>query len=215
MLSRLSIEEKARIDFEDYTRMRAKLRAKLSDEQRKEIEEDEKQHPEDMMTLRKYEQQFKEAHTFIDELRKENYFQSLGGVDVYDLFIDTMRNPETNFHSDGFRDSRVVNLSSSPYLTWFLDVGLDKFFYRNLQFRCASNKRLDHVVRDGTDREDRKTYVSPHSAKALEYGAMPKLLLVYDGEGIRYFGGVEGYEHEFTKDPKSLLQCAVRIHLQD
>jgi len=214
-MSRLSIEEKARIEFEDYTRMRAELRARLSDEERREIEEDERQHPKEMMTLEKYEQQFREAHAFIDELRNENYFQSLSGVDVYDLFIDGMKNPEHDFHPDAFRDSRITNLSSNPDLHWFLDIGLRRFLYGNVQFRCVSNERLDHVIRNGTDREDRKTYVSPHSAKALEYSVMPKLLLVYDGDGIEYLGGIEGYEHEFIEDPKSLIQCAVRVQLQD
>lgn len=214
MIERLSAEEKARIEFEDYTRARARIWAELSDKERREIEEDRKKHPEEEITFEKYEQRFRENQTLIEELEHGKYCQILDGVNIYDLFIDTMEKPEYNYHPHGFNESRIVNLSSSPKLLQFLDTELQRFCFKHLNFRSVSNKRLGYVLQNGTDREDRKTFVSQYSTKALEYGVMPKLLLVYDANGIMYRGGVEGYEYEFTEDPKSLLQCAVRVYLQ-
>ncbi len=214
-MSRLSIEEKARIDFEDCIRFKAKQWASLSDEQKRVIEEDEKQRQYEPMTLEGFEQGFRHAHSFFDELRERNYFQKLNGVDVYDLFIDDMKYPTHNFHPNGFENSKITNMSSNPELLSFLIAQVDRFYFVDVKFRCVSNQRLDYVVQNGTDRADRKTFVSPYPNKALEYGVMPKLLLVYDGDGINYLGGIEGYEHEFTKEPKSLLQCVMRVHLQE
>ena len=215
-MENLSIKEKARIEFDERKRWEEILWNESSDEERREIEENRKKSPNDEKTLKNFEQRFRETHALIDELKQGNYFQSINGVSIYDLFIDTMKgSPDHNFHPRGFLSSKITNLHSNPNLLKFLSIDLKNFHFHNLKFRCVSNKRLEHVLQNGTDREDAKTFVSPYVDKVLEYGIMPKLLLVYDSDGIGYVGGIEGHEHRFIDYPKSILQSAIRIHLQE
>ena len=140
-MSIFSIEEKARIEFEDYKKFKYNIWSKLSEEEKRVIEEDRKFHPEEEMTLEKYEKQFRKAHNIVDELRNSKYFQNKGNVDIYDLVIDKMRNPEHNYHPDGFNDSKIINLRSNLDLLGFLDRILGRYIFR--EENGTSGRRLE------------------------------------------------------------------------
>ncbi|MFC1741600.1 hypothetical protein ACFL3V_03630 [Nanoarchaeota archaeon] len=209
----LSIEEKARISFDRHNRDWVEELENMSAELRAQYEEKWATDPMyDRMSLAGFERRYRQIHALFDELKEGNHFQRINDVDIYDWIIDTMK--DRNQTTKLFGRSNVTNLSSRPrvhYLVW----ALNGFYFRHLHYRCTSSERLEQIIQTGTDRDDRMTYVTRHFEKAFEYGSMPKLLLVYDAKGTKFIGGGEGYLHEFTEDPKSLLQGVMRIQLPE
>ena len=209
MIKRLSIEEKARTMFDDYDKMWSEKLDRMSPEKRAEIEQDWATHPESRMSLEKFEEKYKKAHDFFDELRKGSHIQDRNGVDIIDLYVGEFK--QTG-RFDDVKYAPIENLSERLGLGLFLQGIIQDFYFVRLLLRGVKPERLDTVLQKGTDRDDRITYATIYAAKSLEYGGLPKLILGYDGDCLEEVkDSIRDYEHRFIVEPKSALVCAVRV----
>ena len=209
MIKRLSIEEKARTMFDDYDKMWSEKLDRMSPEKRAEIEQDWATHPESRMSPEKFEEKYRKAHDFFDELRKGGHIHDKNGVDIIDLYVGEF---EQTGRFDDVQYAPIENLSERLGLGLFLQGIIQDFYFVRMLLRGVKPERLDTVLQKGTDRDDRITYATIYAAKALEYGGLPKLILGYDGSCLEEVKeSIRDYEHRFIVEPKSALVCAIRV----
>jgi len=211
----LSIQERAKILLNEHQALISKVYEGVSQERKTVLDEDRKKHPEEEPTLEKYEQRIQKAHAFFNELKEGKNAEKINGIDVYDVKVDSfIGDPNATIQHNAFKQSRITNLSSKPDLLWFLDEPLKDFYFQPMVFGKTSIERLEYALQTGRGdiaRQNGGLFASQHPGKALEYGCMPKVILGYNSEGLKYIGGAEGYEHEFIGNPKDSLLCILKI----
>nr|MBI4156359.1 hypothetical protein [Candidatus Woesearchaeota archaeon] len=206
---RLSIEERARILFDNYIRRISELPEDI----RNGFDSKDSR----LNVLKDYRKDVSKANTLFCKLQKGKYFSKINGIEIYDLIIDSM-NGDPNLsrfemhNSDTFNRSSVINMPSKPNLYHVL-IDLSYFYVEPMVFRCTLNDRFDYTLNNGTDRTDKRTFASEYYSKALKYGgSMPKILLAYNSNRLK---PIKDYEYEFLDDdPKLSLICAMRINLK-
>lgn len=223
----LTIEDKARLTFEADIAFAARNSHITPEEKLRQWCEESKKAPEEL--LNDYVTRFRTAHSFIDELIRNGGYKIRGGVPI--LNLKTRENERDPTKPESNVITNVGEFMGGPMLLdGFVGVTLPNYFfkpliYRNVRARTFSDtkkertknlkSKITQVLETGFDKPlDSQIWMSHYADKVLEYSqdVWPKLITVYDRNGVEYLKGVgEGYEWRFLRPPRELLQCFVSI----
>lgn len=154
-----------------------------------------------------YRKQITRDCNILKEVEEKGLVKKIKGIDVYELTIEgnEYRNEEGLVHKD-ITHKPILELSNTTLGQFCISLRLK---YDWTHYRGFSNKRIEHLLETGTDRDDLTLHASDIPDVSLEYGLFPKAISVYQSNGLERIGITENYK--FKKKPKELLKALIKI----